>query len=217
MIDRGPVKATGRQKIGRFSHNYTTCPKIMGKPDNEIMLYAQNGHWRIVYVTMEMPFKSNTKTEKDKSVGNKGGKEDRWFERLLAQSEFEKFVNDAKNSLDNAAIKRAYIGDITPDASHRIERVSGKNMRKIMIDNGQIRHAYRKASHNIEPGDIFHIREVINTATDISMSEKEFLHSPALIFKKDLDGEITFLVQVRAEHGGWLAFADCWRQKKVRK
>jgi hypothetical protein len=142
---------------------------------------------------------------------------DRWFEHRLAQSEFKEFVDEAKNSQDNTAIKRAYIGDIMPDATHRIETVSGKNMTKIMIDNGQIRHAYKKANHNLEPGDIFHIKDVINTATDISMSDKEFLHSPAMIFKKDINGEITFLVQARAEYSGWLAFANCWRQKKVRK
>jgi hypothetical protein len=155
--------------------------------------------------------------EKDKSVDDKGGNKDRWFEHRLTQSEFKEFVDEAKNSQDNTAIKRAYIGDITPDAAHRIEAVSGKKMTKIMADNGQIRHAYKKANHNLEPGDIFHIEDVINTATDISISDKEFLHSPALIFKKDIDGELTFLVQVRAEHGGWLAFANCWRQKKARK
>jgi hypothetical protein len=150
-------------------------------------------------------------------VGDKGGKEDRWFESQLTQSEFEEFVNEAKNSQNNTAIKRVYIGNVTPDAARRIETISGKKMAKIMVDNGQIRHSYKKSSHYLEPDDIFHIKDVINTATDISMSDKEFLHNPVLIFKKEINGEITFLVQVRAQYGGWLAFADCWRQKKVKK
>jgi hypothetical protein len=149
-------------------------------------------------------------------VDNELPKLEHWHTHQLSFEEFKRFVGEAKEGSDNAAIKRAYIGNIDIEASKRIKAVCGKTMTKIMVDNGQIRHAYKKSSHNLEPDDIFHIIDVINTATDIKLSDKEFLHNPALIFQKDISGKITFLVQVRTEHDGWLAFADCWRKNKKR-
>jgi hypothetical protein len=140
-----------------------------------------------------------------------------WFSRQISLEEFTKFVHEAINSLDNAIVKRAYIGDVTVEAAQRIKAVCGKTMGKIMVDNGQIRHAYKKLSHNLEADDIFHIIDVINTAPSITLSDKKFLHNPALVFEKDISGNITFLVQVRVEYGGWLAFADCWRKNKKDK
>jgi hypothetical protein len=141
---------------------------------------------------------------------------EKWYSYQLTAEEFKAFVEEAKNSPNNAQIKHAYIGDVSDGAAPRIETVTGKPMTKIMIDNGQIRHAYKKSSHNLESDDIFQILDVINNADVITPSDREFLHSPALIFEKDIGGNITFLVQVRAEHDGWLAFASCWRKKKRR-
>ena len=141
---------------------------------------------------------------------------EKWFTHQLSAEEFKKFVDEAKNSPDNAKIKQAYIGDVSTVVAPRIEAATGKSMTRIMIDNGQIRHAYKKISHNLEADDIFHILDVINNPDNITPSDREFLHSPALIFEKDIGGNITFLVQVRVEHGGWLAFADCWRKNKKR-
>ena len=146
----------------------------------------------------------------------KGQAAEKWFSHQLTAEEFRNFVDEAQNSQDNSQIRQAFIGVVAPDAAERVKAVSGKTVSKIMIDNGQIRHDYKKASHNLEPDDVFHIIDVINTATNITLSEKEFLESPALIFEKDLGGNVTFLVQVRSAFGGWLAFADCWRQKKKR-
>jgi hypothetical protein len=140
----------------------------------------------------------------------------RWFDRHLTPEEFRQFVIDAKESPANTEIKQAYIGDIVPEAALRIKAVCGASVSKIMIDNGQIRHAYRKANHNLEDDDIFRLVEIINTATDITLSERKFLHNQALLFVKDISGEITFLIQVRIEFGGWLAFGDCWRRKRKR-
>jgi hypothetical protein len=141
---------------------------------------------------------------------------EKWYSHQLTAEEFKTFVEEAKNSPNNAQIKQAYIGDVSDEAAPRIETVTGKPMTKIMIDNGQIRHAYKKLSHNLEPDYIFHILYVINNADYIKLSDREFLHSPALIFEKDIGGNITFLIQVRTEHGGWLAFANCWWKKKKR-
>ena len=139
-----------------------------------------------------------------------------WFTHRLSLAEFRRFIAEARTSPANADIKRAYIGDVAPEAARRVKAACGKSVSKIMIDNGQIRHAHRKTNHNLEDDDVLHIVDVINTSTDITLSERKFLHNEALLFVKDISGDITFLIQVRAEYGGWLAFADCWRRKKKR-
>jgi hypothetical protein len=143
-------------------------------------------------------------------------KKNRWFDNKLTDSEFRQFVDDAINGLEYTEIKQVYIGDVDENAAARIKAVCGERVTKISADNGQIRHAYYKAAHNLESDDILHINEVINTTTDISLSGREFLHNKALLFKKDISGEVTFLVQLRPKYDGWLAFADCWRKKKKR-
>jgi hypothetical protein len=85
-----------------------------------------------------------------------------------------------------------------------------------MADNGQIRHAAHKITHNLAPGDLLPLVEVVNTATDITLSDREFQQGRALLFVKDISGKVTYLFQVRPGFGGWLAFADCWRKKKKR-
>jgi hypothetical protein len=154
---------------------------------------------------------------KESAVDGTHNEKEQWFAHQLTESEFKEFVAEARNSPDNVSIKRAFIGTVEPCASNRVKAVCGKTMTKIMIDNGQIRHAYKKINHNLEDDDIFHIVDVINTATDITVSDDDFMENTALVFQKNIDGNITFLVQVRSRYGGWLAFANCWRKKKKDK
>jgi hypothetical protein len=63
---------------------------------------------------------------------------------------------------------------------------------------------------------LLNVVEVINTATDISISNKKHKSNDVLVFKKDIDGEITFLAEVHEKNGYLLVF-NAWRQKKARR
>jgi hypothetical protein len=58
--------------------------------------------------------------------------------------------------------------------------------------------------------------EVINTAIDISVSKKKHKSNDVLVFKKEIDDEITFLAEVHKKNGYLLVF-NAWRQTKARK
>jgi hypothetical protein len=120
----------------------------------------------------------NTTNNKTKNIPDA-----RWFDKKLSAEEFKLFVDDALNGPENTQTKQVYIGDICPEASKRIEAVCGETMTRISIDNGQIRHAYFKKAHNLDNDDIFHFCEIINSTTNISPSDREFLHNKSLIFK----------------------------------
>ena len=73
-----------------------------------------------------------------------------------------------------------------------------------------------KRARNLEPYDLLNAVDVINTSKDITLSSGKHQNNKVLIFKKDIDGELTVLAEVRKKHGYLLVF-DAWRKQKVRR
>jgi hypothetical protein len=116
----------------------------------------------------------------------------------------------------NAPHKQIVIGMVDKDAQQRIKDKCGKIISKIEINRYGIIHTITKENHNLEANDLLHAVEVINTATDISLSPKQHKGCDVLIFKKDIDNEITFLIEVHATNDYLLVF-DAWRKKRLRR
>ena len=116
----------------------------------------------------------------------------------------------------NAPYKWIKIGDIITDAQERIEQKCGVIVSEIHIDNYSIIHAMTQAHHNLDPGDLLHAVDVINTSTEIDISYKQHLSNDVLLFKKNIDGEITFLTEIHVKRAYLLVF-NAWRQKKARR
>jgi len=112
--------------------------------------------------------------------------------------------------------KRIKIDNISDEAQKRIKVICGKKVSDIDIDNSGIIHALKKVEHNLQPDDLLNVVEVINTATNISISKKKHKTNDVLEFKKDIDGEITFLAEVH-EKNNYLLIFNAWRQKKARR
>jgi hypothetical protein len=135
----------------------------------------------------------------------------KWYSHQLSAEEFKAVVEDARSGKEN---KKAFIGTVTPEASQRVEAVCGKKVSNIMIESEGIRHSFNKTSHNLRDGDILLIPDVVNTATDIRLSNSTHQNNDCLEFSKDIGGVITFIVEVRIHYGGWLTLVTCYRQKK---
>ena len=126
-------------------------------------------------------------------------------------------VGFIEESLKNreAITKRVIIGTINEDAQERIKAKCGEKANEIDIDNNGIIHALTQSHHNLELEDLLLAVDVINTTADIKLSDKKHQDCKVLIFRKDIDGEITFLTEVHVKKGYLLVF-DAWRQKKAR-
>jgi len=111
--------------------------------------------------------------------------------------------------------KRVIIGTVSDEAQKRIKEKCGSRVKNINIDNHSIVHAITQLHHNLEPEDILLAVDVINTTTDIELSDEKHQGCDVLIFQKDIDGDITFLTEVHAKNG-YLLVCDAWRQKKAR-
>ena len=128
--------------------------------------------------------------------------------------ELAEFIEESLENRETVT-KRVMIGTINEDAQKRIKTKCGEKANEIDIDNNGVVHALTQLHHNLEPEDLLLAVDVINTTTDIELSDEKHKDCKVLIFKKDIDGEITFLTEVHVRKGYLLVF-DVWRQKKAR-
>jgi hypothetical protein len=111
--------------------------------------------------------------------------------------------------------KRVNIGKTTEDAKQRIEKLIGKKISNIDINKSGIIHAVNKKAHNIKPEDMLHAVGVINEADDTSLSDEKHQNNDVLVFKKDINGEITFLAEAHVQND-YLSVFNAWRKKAER-
>ena len=134
-----------------------------------------------------------------------------WYSHQLSQEEFKAFVEKARSGKSNI---NAFVGTVTPAAAQRIEAVCNKKVEKIMLESGAVRHAYKKANHKLKDDDLLHIVEIINSATDIQVSDEMHQNNGCLEISYNLGGKIILILEVRIHYGGWLSLVTCYRTKK---
>ena len=76
-------------------------------------------------------------------------------------------------------------------------------------------HAFSKKNHNLENDDLLHLVDTINSTSTIELSDKKHQGNDVLIFRKNINGEIDFVVELRMKHNGQLALITCYRLKKA--
>jgi len=136
---------------------------------------------------------------------------EKWYKRQLTQDELKVFIEEARTGKNN---NQAFVGIVETSAAQRIEAVCGKKVNKIMIESGAIRHSYKKVNHNLNNDDLLHIVDAINTATDIKFSATKHQNNECLEICKNIDGNITFVMEVRIHYDGWLSLVTCYRQNR---
>jgi hypothetical protein len=65
-----------------------------------------------------------------------------------------------------------------------------------------------------ETNNLLHAVDVINNSQDIELSPLKPQNNPVLVFRKNIDGELTVLTEVRKKNGYLLVF-DAWRKNGV--
>jgi hypothetical protein len=135
-----------------------------------------------------------------------------WVFHQLSREEYTAFVERAKAGEKHA---KAFVGTIEPTAAKKIAEICGKTVSRVMVDSDAVWHAWKKKHHNLLDDDFLHFLDAVNAADSMEVSTKMHQDNQVLLFKKDINGIIVFLAEVR-EKNNWLAFMDCWRLKKQR-
>jgi len=134
---------------------------------------------------------------------------------VVRQVEFQDFIHE---TLQNRKVPHRWIkiGIISEEAKNRIECECGIRISEIHIDNSSVIHALAQPHHNLDPDDLLHAVDVINSADDICLSEKKHKSCDVIIFRKNINGEITFLTEVHGKNDFLMIF-NAWRLKKARR
>ena len=129
----------------------------------------------------------------------------------------EEFQNFIKHSLENreGINRKVKIGEITQDAKQRIEKIYGKSMSNIGIDNNGVIHAHQK-KHKLEHDDLLYAVDIINSTPDISLSDTKHQDCDVLEFKKDIDGNIKILTEIHKSKD-YLMIFDAMRKNKAQR
>jgi hypothetical protein len=133
---------------------------------------------------------------------------------VQTQEEFQDFI---KQSLENrdGINRKVKIGEMTENARKRMKEICGKSVSNIGIDNDGIIHAHQD-KHNLEPDDLLNAADIINTAANISLSERKHKQCDVLTYKKYINGDIDILVEVH-ESKDYLMIFDAMRKKKAQR
>jgi hypothetical protein len=134
---------------------------------------------------------------------------------IYTHDEFQTFIKISLAS-DGKENHEAFIGKVGDDTKAAVKEKVGIDVDYITTDSSSIVHAYSKPWHNLEPDDMLLAVEAINTSNSITLSPRGHQNNKVLEFKKDINGEITFMTEVRVKKGKLMIF-DCWRQKKIRQ
>ncbi|MDR1931654.1 MAG: hypothetical protein LBQ57_02410 [Spirochaetales bacterium] len=145
-------------------------------------------------------------------MDNNGDDSEKWYDHQLSTEELKKFIEEARNGKEN---KNAFIGTIQHSTAERIKAICGKNISKIMLESGAVRHSHNKLHHNLKDDDLLYAVEVINSPISIEPSPTKHRDSSVLTFKGYINGEIYFLEAIRPKHDGWLSLVTCYRPQKA--
>jgi hypothetical protein len=134
---------------------------------------------------------------------------------VVSKEEFKSFI---LHIIADRAVpyRRLKIGLISENTKELLKNKYAFSLQDIDIDKDGIIHAIDKPAHNLEPDDLLNAADVINTGQDVTLSTKKHQNNEVLIFKKDIDGELNILAEVRKKNGYLLVF-DAWRKQKARR
>lgn len=133
--------------------------------------------------------------------------------KVLTKSELHNFIKTHKNSKENI---RVSLGDVKEEAKQRIKAKTGIEVNRVILESDSIRHAFKKPNHNLEEDDLDDMFDVINTTTDISLSEEKSNNNQVIIFKKQEPNGVYLLEEFRSGKGD-LELVTAYRLKKNRQ
>ncbi|MGI5085856.1 hypothetical protein [Treponema putidum] len=142
---------------------------------------------------------------------DKGEAPKKWYEKPPATK--AELLDFATQALNKNANERLFIGYINTETQKRIKEITGLEAKTIILDSDSVRHSLNKETHNITIEDLQYMKEVINNADNIKVSNKKFIGNSVILFSKDIDGEIIFVEELRANRGQ-LELLTCYRKKK---
>lgn len=127
------------------------------------------------------------------------------------KEEVKQFLSD---TIDTTKDRRISLGEVSESAKKRIKDKTGKDVNRIILDSGEIRHAMKKTAHNIELSDLERIGEIVNSTNDITLEDKKHQNNDVIRFVEEVDNGINLVMEFRAKKGD-LSLVTAYREKRA--
>ena len=127
------------------------------------------------------------------------------------KEEVKQFLSD---TIDTTKDRRISLGEVSESAKKRIKDKAGKDVNRIILDSGEIRHAMKKTAHNIELSDLERIGEIVNSTNDITLEDKKHQNNDVIRFVEEVDNGINLIMEFRAKKGD-LSLVTAYREKRA--
>ena len=159
-----------------------------------------------------MPIKDAIKTLKDILKDKKAVNSDNPKKLTTAtKEEVKQFLSD---TIDTTKDRRISLGEVSESAKKRIKDKTGKDVNRIILDSGEIRHAMKKTAHNIELSDLERIGEIVNSTNDITLEDKKHQNNDVIRFVEEVDNGINLIMEFRAKKGD-LSLVTAYRERRA--
>ena len=132
--------------------------------------------------------------------------------KTATKTEVKQFLSDAMATNENVRIS---LGAVSDDAKSRIKAVLGKDVNRILLDSGEIRHAMAKQEHHVSLSDLENVAAIVNTTKSISLEPKRHQNNDVLRFKEEKENGLNVIMEFRSRKGD-LSLVTAYRVKKGR-
>lgn len=214
------------KEIDGFKKDFSKLPesKIKGiydklkKQTNTIQIFEINGKsikMRLQYALDILKDILKGKKKEENPDGGNGGdeppKDDSKKLKTATKEEVKQFLKDAINTKEE---RRISLGNVSDSAKERIKDKTGKDVNRIILDSGEIRHAMKKPEHHINLSDLERIGEIVNSTKEITLEDEKHQNNDVIRFVEEVENGINLIMEFRARKGD-LSLVTAYREKRA--
>lgn len=132
------------------------------------------------------------------------------MEKLVNKKEIHRAIEEFNNTKEE---KLYDLGKIAPAAKTRIKKKTGLDPENVIFETSSLLHT-QKPHHNLAPGDLERMKEIVDTTSDIKLSPKRDRKGrQVIIFREHEPNGVNLLMEFRVGKLS-LELETAYRQKK---
>lgn len=133
------------------------------------------------------------------------------YQRIASPKEVKTFL---KNAVSSKNFTKISVAKIQEDAQTRIEKETGIEVKRIVMDNYAVKHSIKRNDHHIDLSDFKEVSKIINSTKNITI-QRNHMDNKAVLFTDERKNGLRVVMEIR-EKKGELALVTMYRPKKVK-
>lgn len=134
------------------------------------------------------------------------------YQRIVTAKERDTFFKNVKTSKTHQKIA---ISKIDTSVRNDVKNLTGKDVKRIVLDTSSVNHSLKKSEHHITSDDIRKIPRIINKNSTVTLETKLHQNNYVLHYEEKKNNGLHILMEVRGGKGD-LALVTMYRPKKAK-